>query len=67
MSNHNALTPNVSQDTKDRIESILLDELRGRDFVLVVLEYPASFIATNVATTSEAKDILTTALNKPWS
>lgn len=67
MSYHNATTPNISHDAKQKIQEILLSELKGRDFVLVVLEHPNSFIATNQDTPAQAKKIVTESLAKPWA
>lgn len=67
MSTHNALRPNLTQEQKNEIEKFLTEKLKGRDFVLVMLEHPTSFIATNQDTVKDARKILSDSLAKPWS
>lgn len=66
-SNHDATRPNLSQDERDALAKFLLEQLHGRDFVLVVLEHPTAIVASNARTPHGAKAILQECLNKPIS
>lgn len=65
-SNHDATRPNIDGQSKAHIEKTLRELLKGRDFVLLVDEYPRAWALTNAATPHEAKQVITSAMNKPW-
>jgi hypothetical protein len=66
-SKHNALQANLSPDQLKEIEKYLLEKIRGRDFVMIVLEHPTATIITTAEQVSDAKAIVNHSLAKPWA
>jgi len=64
---HDATRPNIDGLTKEHLEKTLREFLQGRDFVLLVDEYPHSWALTNADTPQDAKAVISKAMAKPWS
>jgi hypothetical protein len=63
MSNHIATQPNITPEQRAELENFLRHHLKGRDFVLLVTEYPQSTVVTNMESVREARALLNKSFN----
>ena len=64
---HDATRPNIDGQTRAHLAKMLKELLNGRDFILLVDEYPRSWVCTNADTPQDAKQMVNKAMAKPWS